>query len=59
MSDRDEIIRMVMAAPDHKIEQLFRDMGIELDLSGPRPAMDIETRTSEDMMFTNLYGDYR
>lgn len=56
---REERIRDILEnVPDHKIEQLFRDMGIELDLSGPKPVMDIETRSSEDMMFTNLYGDY-
>jgi len=59
MSKREDIIRMVMEAPDHKIEQLFRDMGIELDLSGQHPVVDIETQTSEDMMFTHLYGDTR
>lgn len=56
---REERIRDILEnVPDHKIEQLFRDMGIDLDLSGPKPSATRNTRTSEDMMFTNLYGDY-
>lgn len=52
-TDREKLIQMVMDAPDHKIEQLFRDMGIELNLDIP------DHEGSTEMMFRNMFGSCR
>ena len=51
------IAESLQDVPDHKIEALFREMGIEIDLKGPpveRPRA--VPPTSEEMMFDHLFG---
>jgi hypothetical protein len=59
MNERKELIQLVMDTPDEKIEALFREMCIIIDLSGGTLTMDIETRESDDIMSTNIIGNYR